>query len=310
MPRCQLTLRVIRFGNRSKHETLANSLILVELYWSGTGIATFHLLNAGMTVKREAEMRIRVMIKHAIYRLAGLLLFGVTSTAIALPMGLVSHWSAEGNALDSAGNNHGVLEGGVGFTTGVFGQVFLFDGINDVVSLGMPGDLQFTDEFTIAAWVRRDRLDLSSLEYRYQGPIFFAGQGGYGFSVMANSGAELTKIGTSEIISAPLFTDTEFHHLAAIYDFGLTKFYFDGVEVFSTFYALGFEYPATNGISANDMGIGARADMPSSVSEQSLLGAIDELQIYNRSLDVNEIRLTMAAPNAPELATLALMGLG
>ena len=44
------------------------------------------------------------------------------------PSGLISWWAAEGNALDTVGSNPGVLQNGVGFTSGEVGQAFVFDG--------------------------------------------------------------------------------------------------------------------------------------------------------------------------------------
>src|SRR5437016_1671007 len=40
------------------------------------------------------------------------------------PAGLVAWWRAEGNANDSADSHNGALQGGMGFTNGVFGQAF------------------------------------------------------------------------------------------------------------------------------------------------------------------------------------------
>src|SRR5215207_3609208 len=69
------------------------------------------------------------------------------------PSGLVSWWRAEGNAADSVDNNGGVLLNGAGFTNGVVGQAFLFDGINDHVRIADRANLRVTNGLTIEAWI-------------------------------------------------------------------------------------------------------------------------------------------------------------
>ena len=72
--------------------------------------------------------------------------------------GLVAHWAAEGDARDSAGQNHGALKGGATFAPGKFGQAFKLDGKDDYVDFGNPKALQITGSQTIAMWIRPDRL--------------------------------------------------------------------------------------------------------------------------------------------------------
>ena len=55
--------------------------------------------------------------------------------------GLVAYWPGEGNANDIVGGNHGTLRGGATFATGVVGQAFSFDGVDDgftASSTGLP----------------------------------------------------------------------------------------------------------------------------------------------------------------------------
>lgn len=71
----------------------------------------------------------------------------------ALP-GLVSRWSAEGNANDAQGGNDGTLENGATFAPGQVGQAFLLDGIDDYVDVGNAANLQVSaGDFTIDTWV-------------------------------------------------------------------------------------------------------------------------------------------------------------
>jgi hypothetical protein len=72
--------------------------------------------------------------------------------------GLVAHWAADGDAKDSAGQNHGSLKGGATFAPGKFGQAFKLDGKDDYVDFGNPKALQITGSLTIAMWIRPDHL--------------------------------------------------------------------------------------------------------------------------------------------------------
>lgn len=67
---------------------------------------------------------------------------------------LTAYWAGENNALDSAGNHDGSLQGNTGYAPGYIGQAFNFDGDYDYVELGKPVDLQFTQSLTMSAWVR------------------------------------------------------------------------------------------------------------------------------------------------------------
>jgi hypothetical protein len=73
------------------------------------------------------------------------------ATCVAAPTGLVSWWRGEGTGYDSAGKNHGTLQGGITFASGKVGQAFSLDGVNDSVDLGPRMNLQI---FTIAMWVK------------------------------------------------------------------------------------------------------------------------------------------------------------
>jgi WD40 repeat protein/predicted Ser/Thr protein kinase len=70
------------------------------------------------------------------------------------PSGLVAWWSAEENAKDSVGNNHGTLKGGVKFAPGVAGQAFDFNGIDGRINLGNAPRLHLSSgDFSVSAWV-------------------------------------------------------------------------------------------------------------------------------------------------------------
>ncbi len=76
------------------------------------------------------------------------------------PPNMISWWDAEGNANDIQDGNDGTLQGGTAFAAGKVGQAFSLDGIDDVVAIGNPANLQFgtTLPFSADAWVYYDSL--------------------------------------------------------------------------------------------------------------------------------------------------------
>ena len=74
-------------------------------------------------------------------------------------LGAVSFWKLDGNVRDEIGNNHGLLQGGVTFVDGKYGQAASFDGINGLVSINSghpPSDI------TISFWFRTSSKTASS----------------------------------------------------------------------------------------------------------------------------------------------------
>lgn len=70
------------------------------------------------------------------------------------PVGLVSWWTAEGNALDSRSRNNGTLLGGTTFSAGQNGQAFSFDGVNNFVNVPDSASLDsWTTTATFEAWI-------------------------------------------------------------------------------------------------------------------------------------------------------------
>jgi hypothetical protein len=70
--------------------------------------------------------------------------------------GLVSRWSGNGDALDSAGHFDGTVSGGLRYVPGPAGQAFQFNGADARVDFG-PGAGNFgTRDFAISFWIKTD----------------------------------------------------------------------------------------------------------------------------------------------------------
>jgi YVTN family beta-propeller protein len=73
------------------------------------------------------------------------------------PGGLAGRWTGDGTANDAVGLAHGVMEGGVRFEAGHIGNAFSFDGSQDAVRVDGPSNLGIVDRaFSLLAWVKFD----------------------------------------------------------------------------------------------------------------------------------------------------------
>ena len=201
------------------------------------------------------------------------------------PSGLVSWWKADGNTFDVIGGNTGTLENGVTYTPGEVGQAFNFTADQQMVVLGSPANLQLQN-FTIEAWVHRANATAASSDttaVNGSALLFGYGQGGYGLGMFPNGGLFLTQVGIGSVSATASVTDTNWHHVAVTTSGGTVVFYIDGVASPTA----GSYNPVYQFITP--AAIGGRADNLGGNNNDSFLGAIDEMSVYNRALAEAEI---------------------
>jgi len=205
--------------------------------------------------------------------------------------GLVSWWPAEGNPVDAAGGNSGVLLNGATFAPGKFGQAFSFDGSGAHVRIADNPSLHLTNGLTISAWVKP-----TDAGYAYQviskWDVGYTSQKSYGtwlsqskfiFSVAA-TGDDLTGP-YANLVSVGSVPPNQWTHVAATYDGSTMKVYLNGQLDNQTEFPNGI-YPGTN-----DLGIGAVVGgAPTGGNSFPISGLIDEPAIYNRALTAGEIQ--------------------
>src|SRR5947207_392048 len=76
------------------------------------------------------------------------------TNCVQAPPGLVGWWRGEGNGLDSAGTNNGVVINSVYFEPGLVGQCFHFvSGPNPRVLIPDNPSLRLTNSLTIEGWI-------------------------------------------------------------------------------------------------------------------------------------------------------------
>ena len=216
-----------------------------------------------------------------------------TGGPLTPPPGLVGWWAGEGGGQDSAGGNDGALSGGVGFTSGIVGQAFSFDGEDDRVVVPATDNLNITGDITVHLWARLTVLGtgrfgllvskgagrIGDVVQPWVFALFFSRNDVFRASFRRDDEPTTTLFG-------PTVTDTEFHHYAYVRSGDFHKLFFDGEP------AAGETFTGTPGdTSGLPLVIGAfRSDSDPSGFSVHFAGVIDEVQVFDRALSDTEIR--------------------
>lgn len=203
--------------------------------------------------------------------------------------GLVSYWPGDGNTYDVVGKNTGQLFGGATYRPGVSGQAFSFstvDGYFQAPTSGLPPG---SSDRTVSMWVKMDTVETPQ--------SFF---GGYGrFGSLGQTYALVTTIEGRDVAitnwgEGPGLTTLDpgkWYHIVATSDAISTSLYVNGTL-----------------IKPQQMKLDTPADtyfysgrMPGDLGNTSRLkGAVDEIQIYDRSLSPTEIHNLFLANKPPD----------
>lgn len=225
------------------------------------------------------------------------------------PSGIVSWWPGDGNANDIAGPNHGQLFGGASFTAGFVGKAFKFNGLDGyfqspAIDLPIGGA-----DRTMEMWVKLDSIlppDMTASAYFES---FFAGYGMTGslgtfFSISTEYqppyGNSLMWTQWFDQLAGPPFHEGEpyernhgWHHVAVTLsnnsNIGIVL-YLDGLPV-----ARRQNYV----INTTDQSLFWMGKIPDSNGDiRRMHGELDEVTVYNRALQPNEIAAIFAAGKA------------
>ncbi len=220
------------------------------------------------------------------WALAVVLVLG--STAIAGLPGLVGYWTFdEGQgktAFDSSGNGlDGTLNGNPKWVDGQLGGALDFDGNDDYVDIPDDPLLGLTKEITIAAW--------TNMRTNASGEMAIVSKGGWAVNDLPY---ELTET-PGDVIFWQIYNDAgrdscspdsppvnEWHHLGATFDGKIFKCYIDG-EL-----AEEWAYTGTMPKNTASVNIGRR-----SRGGTYFNGLIDDVAIYDRALDQDEVQSIM-----------------
>ena len=225
--------------------------------------------------------------------------------AVQPPSGLVGWWSADGNANDLAAGNNGEIRDRTSFYPGVVGLGFLFSGQGaDRVRIAdaADGSLDVTGDITINAWINpitpysgypttpRTIVQKQSLSVNgiISYGLFLEADGRLSFTSQQAGGA------IGRVSANASIPEKKWSHIAVTISDNTLQFYVDGARLSAVQYP--FPRPATDG----PMTIGA-TPVNRSWGEDTVdqfPGGIDEVQLFNRALTSQEIRLIARAGRA------------
>ena len=190
--------------------------------------------------------------------------------------GIVSWWSADGNANDIVGNNHGTLQGSVTYAPGKVGQAFNFTSNLDIVGAGVSG-INNLQQLTIELWVQHRTITPNQIDH------YFTIGGQTAKAVLRHDGVSGTNqlhfymdingqfyhVRANNVLQVGVW-----HHVVGTYDGNIMSLYIDGV------------LNGTNPISGT---VATGEHISFGTNGIGFDGLIDETTIYNYALTSNEI---------------------
>ncbi len=232
--------------------------------------------------------------------------------AIPITNGLIGYWSGDGTSNDLSGqNNHGTLQNGATFDTGIVDQAFRFNG-SSYVEVPDSSFWTFTGDFTIHLWANFQSLGSGTV---FNPEVIFIGHNeGSGATnkwFFALGGRQLNfhinRLGPGVFLVKSSFNPNlnQWYNLAVARSGNTYTIYVDGQV----------------GGSESDSTVIPDANVPLRIGRNpneaafGLNGVMDEVAIYNRALSESEIQQLAAIPEPSTLAlftiaTCGILGLG
>ena len=208
----------------------------------------------------------------------------IAPACVACPASAASWWPAEGNASDVFGINPGIIQSGTGFTNGVDGQAFSFDGNSQSVQIPYSTNL-VPSSFSFEAWVNPSA--------QVEGQAWIWGQG-FGRQLVVHPGVQGLNVAFyinsdpwnwQEVDSSGEIPIREWTHLVGTWDGTYLSLYINGA----------LDQQAAPGITPWDSGC------PFSIG-QYFPGLIDEATLYNTALTPDEAQALYNAGSAGKCA--------
>jgi hypothetical protein len=200
-----------------------------------------------------------------------------------IPLGLVSWWKAENNALDSFGTNNGTLVNGVTFAGGQVGQAFSLNGTSQYVSVPDAPSLRPSSSLSMDAWFLLSSSP-TGIQRILRKPL---GNQLESYSIWLDSGA--LRAGVSDTGNGNWLTYTfnlvvgRWYHVAYTLNTSTQWeiLYLNGIPVVS-----GAE-PKTPLYDTQPFVMGA--DTGGGTASAFFPGEIDEVSLYNRAITAQEV---------------------
>jgi hypothetical protein len=225
---------------------------------------------------------------------------GLAAKCVKPAAGLVSWWTADGNANDAVGTNHGTLRNGAMATAaGKVSQGFNLNGVDAFIEIPHTPSLQpGTSSFSIDAWIKTTQgtgeADIVSQYECGLTCISFVSNSLYILSMINGTlDAKLRDSNASaiQLTGNTYVADGTFHHVAMVRDMVAMEFrlYVDGRADART-PLTGATGPIKDDDGENDpVLIGASFHAGSSAKNAFFQGIIDEVEFYNVALRDNDV---------------------
>ncbi len=229
---------------------------------------------------------------------ACLYLLVTASPLFALPPGLVSAWSGNGNVLDSTGNNNATFTGS--YVAGHGGQqAFAFNGTSTQFTTSANGFPTGSANRTISMWVY-----MNTFTYPWNNETALFGYGTHqsgaqqDFILMTEGNQWLVANNGVQFLGPTLSTST-WYYVAVVQNNNSQQLYVNGVLVATG--ALPINTPAA-GVTA-----GYFPDPP--YTTFYLNGNLQNIRVYNQALTATQISADMVG-SVPEPPAVLLLGCG
>jgi hypothetical protein len=201
--------------------------------------------------------------------------------------GLVGWWPFTGNAIDSSGTgNNGSVTGAV-LTSDRFGrsnQAYSFDGNADYINCGNASSLNISGSITISAWIYANNFNTDH-------GIVSKWNTSPSYDLVTNSPFSIAPLNKLRWLEAGgfLFSNaisaSTWYHVVTVFDVANQKKYIYINGNLAVQSSVSLTAIPTN---SNNLYIGAH--QPSNVSYWSWDGKLDDIAIWDRALDSNEIK--------------------
>jgi RHS repeat-associated protein len=221
--------------------------------------------------------------------------FTLTVSAVLVcvppPAGLISWWPGEGSALDLAAANDGLAEDGATFASGLVGQAFRFDGVDDLIRIASSRTTGFGGAFSVEFWFNpTTTINISTpnqvllakgryLEGGFNAPV--------AIQVLGGDGRLLVRMPPAPALASSTNTwpAGTWQHIALSWDGARYRLYVNGSE----------EAGLDNAFSIFDSTDPITLGNADGFAAGGFAGLLDEPTLYNRALTPAEVTALHAA---------------
>jgi len=211
-----------------------------------------------------------------------------SETCISPPSGLVSWWPGHGDAIDIVGGSNGTLQNGAAFASGMVGQAFSFDGVDDFVSINNFNSLDGFNDATFEFWIKMNSFPSDPRCNSGSCGIVLFSKNDFVFAIGIHSTLKIeasrgngSNWGGDFTLSTGALTGlNQWNHVAVVVEGNADKVYINGA------------LNTTNTQIENAFAIFGGLVFGSGFSGDYIFldAELDEVEIYNRALAASEIQ--------------------